>query len=324
MHSQRDQLVELLRVAASRVDASLLDENPSTTEEYGDASPAAASAEQRTRKTHLKIGASDAYGHAASGAIVLAISTGRIKRAINYVRRMRDSDIWRLEASVVDALCGLGMSTCALRNSLLPPQTGNPRKTLVLDIDNTLIEASRCLSFHDEVVRMDVCSEPIAVYKRPHLDEFMARMSALYEIVLFTAGTQAYAEAIRAVIDKKKVVSHVLGREYMWSSYPSCVDSLWTAKRLDELGRPMAHCIIVDDNAFVCRYNLENTIVCSPFLATSPSTDCELLRIAAFLERAAIVSDVRDVCKTYLSSDEQDPASLGGARDVSTKRHRVE
>jgi Mg-chelatase subunit ChlI len=41
------------------------------------------------------------------------------------------------------------------------------------------------------------------VKKRPHLHEFMARVAAVFEVVVFTASQKVYAEKLLNVIDPK-------------------------------------------------------------------------------------------------------------------------
>lgn len=57
----------------------------------------------------------------------------------------------------------------------------DPRKqyTLVLDLDETLVH-------YDERTE--------DVYERPFVVEFLEQMAKLYEIVIFTAGMQEYAD----------------------------------------------------------------------------------------------------------------------------------
>lgn len=62
---------------------------------------------------------------------------------------------------------------------LLPKMDPSKEYTLVLDLDETL-------------VHYDECSED--VFERPFVVEFLQQMSKYYELVIFTAGMQEYAD----------------------------------------------------------------------------------------------------------------------------------
>lgn len=84
---------------------------------------------------------------------------------------------------------------------------------LVLDMDETLIHA-KFLMKHDEekhddgdfIVSLasksdesDVCK--ISVKMRPHLDTCLEFLEKMYEIAVFTAGEQGYADAVLDYLD---------------------------------------------------------------------------------------------------------------------------
>lgn len=47
-------------------------------------------------------------------------------------------------------------------------------------------------------------SEQVYVRKRPHLDLFLAAVAELFEVVVFTASQQVYAERLLNMIDPQK------------------------------------------------------------------------------------------------------------------------
>ena len=67
-----------------------------------------------------------------------------------------------------------------------------------------------------------VCSVPgkegttsnIYVYKRPGVDMFLRRLSKLFEITIFTASIQKYADAIMDKLDYSGYCKHRLYREH--------------------------------------------------------------------------------------------------------------
>ena len=81
-----------------------------------------------------------------------------------------------------------------LSRSFLLPMSNSNKKTLILDMDETLIHTK----FQDNVTNYDLKLNvelednfyDIFVYKRPGVEEFLCRMSSLYELVIFTASIE--------------------------------------------------------------------------------------------------------------------------------------
>ncbi len=56
---------------------------------------------------------------------------------------------------------------------------------------------------------------------RPGTEEFLKQMSTYYEIVIFTAATQDYADWVIDKIDPKHYISHRLYRQHAYSKDPN-------------------------------------------------------------------------------------------------------
>lgn len=75
--------------------------------------------------------------------------------------------------------------------SFLPPQVSD-KKTLVLDLDETLVHSGfvpfECQS--DIVIQIEIEGEinDIHVLVRPYVKEFLERMSERFEVIIFTAS----------------------------------------------------------------------------------------------------------------------------------------
>ncbi len=131
------------------------------------------------------------------------------------------------------------------REPLLKPQNmGNRGKaTLVLDLDETLIHSSfEPLSRADFVVPLDLDGRIYHVYVlvRPKAQLFLLQLSQVFEVIIFTASMQRYADPVIDKIDPKGVVSQRLYREHC------TLLSGGYAKDLSRLGRKLKRTVIVD------------------------------------------------------------------------------
>ncbi len=70
------------------------------------------------------------------------------------------------------------------------------KKTLVLDLDETLVHSSfKPIPNPDYIIPVEIEGKIVDVYvlKRPWLDHFMAAIAGQFEIVVFTASLSKYA-----------------------------------------------------------------------------------------------------------------------------------
>ena len=109
---------------------------------------------------------------------------------------------------------------------------GEKEYTLVLDMDETLIHyPENPIEEHDQ-----------DWYNlRPGLHKFLETMSKYFEIIIFTAGTQDYADYILDQVDFQKRISHRLYRQHTTQ-----VGEVFT-KDLGRLGRDLSKMVIVDN-----------------------------------------------------------------------------
>lgn len=76
---------------------------------------------------------------------------------------------------------------------------------------------------------------------RPFAETFLYEMSKYYEIVIFTAAMQEYADFILDLIDEKRVISHRLYRQH------TTYDNGTHVKDLSRIGRSLKSTIIIDN-----------------------------------------------------------------------------
>ena len=87
------------------------------------------------------------------------------------------------------------------------------RKTLVLDMDETLIHSKfKPCSGYDFVCnvanRDRTTFSTVYVYKRPGVDMFIRRMAKLYDVCVFTASMAKYANPIIDKLDEGRNVKY--------------------------------------------------------------------------------------------------------------------
>jgi Dullard-like phosphatase family protein len=114
---------------------------------------------------------------------------------------------------------------------LLPPMEQDREYTLVLDLDETLIHFEE---------KPDGNSQFLI---RPFAQYFLKQVSQYYEVVIFTAALQDYADYILDRMDTAKCIRHRLYRQH------TNFDQNIYQKDLSRLGRDLSRMLIVDNNA---------------------------------------------------------------------------
>ena len=181
----------------------------------------------------------------------------------------------------------------------LPPnKTG--KKTLVLDLDETLVH-SQFGPFDvpsDVVINIEIENEmhDIHILVRPGVKEFLEKISKRFEIVIFTASISKYAGPLLDILDKNKCCSYRLFREHCTLINTSFV------KDLKKLGRDLKDVIIVDNSPMAYLLNSDNGL---PILTWfDDKNDRELYKICPILEFLSLVPDVRDyICKIVVNNE---------------------
>jgi len=125
---------------------------------------------------------------------------------------------------------------------LLPLSECPSKSTLVLDLDETMVH------FHREkpevpAIALELLGGFLSV--RPYANEFLSSLAAYYELVVWTAGEEAYGRAVVSVLDPSgSYISHSLYRQHC--TY-LCLDGHeFFIKDLDRLGRESIR--ILDNN----------------------------------------------------------------------------
>ena len=182
---------------------------------------------------------------------------------------------------------------------LLPPNISK-KKTLVLDLDETLVH-SQFGPFNipsDVIINIEIENElhDIHVLVRPGVKEFLEKMSKKFEIIIFTASISKYAGPLLDILDKDKNCSFRLFREHCTLLNSSFV------KDLKKLGRDLKDVIIVDNSPMAYLLNSDNGL---PILTWfDDKNDKELFKIIPILDFLSLVPDVRDYIHKIVINNE--------------------
>lgn len=178
---------------------------------------------------------------------------------------------------------------------LLPPQKGTNvgKKTLVLDLDETLVHSSfKPVPNADFIIPVEIDNQIHQVYvlKRPGVDQFLKSMGEKFELVVFTASLSKYADPVLDLLDKDKIVGARLFREACSNHKGNYV------KDLGRLGRDIRHVIIVDNSPASYLFHPENAVPIDSWF--DDENDTELLDLIPFLEDMTKVDNVMTVLDT--------------------------
>ncbi|XP_042477932.1 CTD small phosphatase-like protein [Macadamia integrifolia] len=218
------------------------------------------------------------------------------KRGFQILKKCKIEDEEEAEAAAAE-IASSPVCRSLFHSNGLPPLSCPEKKTVFLDLDETLIHSKPDPppERYDFVVRPRIEGEFIDFYvlKRPGLEELLDAIGEKFEIVVFTAGLKEYASLVLDKIDPKGLISHRLYRD-------SCkeMDGKFV-KDLSEMERDLSRVVIVDDNPNAYMFQPENALTVRPFV--DDIQDQELQRVIRFFEFADCFEDMRDAVKNYIS-----------------------
>ncbi|KAJ2552589.1 Nuclear envelope morphology protein 1 [Coemansia sp. RSA 1933] len=171
------------------------------------------------------------------------------------------------------------------------------KKTLVLDLDETLIHSSPQGSYRAHH-RIEVVIDKVAclyyVYKRPHVDYFLRKVSEWYKVVVFTASLAEYADPVIDLLDVQgKLISDRYFRD-------ACIpyDSSY-AKDLACIDPDLSQIVLVDNSPLSYFINPTNGIPIQPWINSDPKDEA-LLDLLPLLDALRFTDDVRSVLSLRL------------------------
>jgi len=212
------------------------------------------------------------------------------------------------------------LSPIQVQSNKEPPQLGPQvgqnigRKTLVLDLDETLVHSSfRATNHADITITVELEGEHHRVYvrKRPGVDEFLIQAAQMYEVVVYTASMAKYANPLLDELDTKNVVAFRLFRE-------ACTrHTSGYMKDLSKLGRDLKQVIIIDNSPICYALQPDNAIPIRTW--RDDTTDRELLDLIPILYSLAEVEDIPVVLQQIVWAADDDWGHDGDNRDQNGK-----
>ncbi|KAG9327836.1 hypothetical protein KVV02_000282 [Mortierella alpina] len=187
---------------------------------------------------------------------------------------------------------GRPMSGLGVPGSHHGPGAGMVRKkTLVLDLDETLIHStsrgSRSQGYMVEVlVERHACL--YYVYKRPHVDYFLKKVSEWYKLVIFTASMAEYADPVIDWLDQNRTL---FDRRYFRQACFFRNGSY--LKDLTVIDPDLSSVCLLDNSPLSYSLNKENGIPIDSWI-DNPNDEA-LLDLLPFLDALRFTEDVRSV-----------------------------
>ncbi|CAD8191996.1 unnamed protein product [Paramecium octaurelia] len=192
------------------------------------------------------------------------------------------------------------------------PKT-NQLKTLVFDLDETLIHCNESTSVPGDIVLPITfpTGETIqaSINIRPYAQQILQTLSRHFEIIVFTASHSCYANIVLDYLDpKKQWISHRLFREHCQQTEEGAY-----VKDLRVLGnRKMSNILLIDNASYSFGQQIDNGVPIIAFYDNKQ--DQELLYLQNYLMKFRTVNDVRELNSQLLKvssfTNYQDPSQL--------------
>lgn len=174
-------------------------------------------------------------------------------------------------------------------------------KTLIFDMDETLVHAmittkDKAASIPQGDFEVGLKSDPdlvVSVKMRPYMDLCLENLSQFYEIVVFTAGEQEYADAILDKIDDGGFIKHRLYRQHCIK----CQDMFYVKDLRVILDRDEKDIILVDNSIISFAFQFDNGIPIQAYYRDMGEDDQELLYLITYLNELHPQADMREANK---------------------------
>lgn len=168
------------------------------------------------------------------------------------------------------------------------PRAHQNRKTLILDLDETLTHTLK--TEENSQISLKISNDSSLFIKtRPYVQEFLQFASDEFEVVTFTASQKKYADIILNHLDpENKLIHYRLYREHCYNYKSQYIKDIRILG-----GRDLKNIIIVDNLMTSFVLQIENGIKISTW--TGDPKDTQLKQLIEYLKILKISRDVRTV-----------------------------
>ena len=179
---------------------------------------------------------------------------------------------------------------------LLPPKPHNlKKKTLILDLDETLVHSSFTpFEKNDIVLNVDFEGVMYNIYVlvRPEAELFIKTVAKFFELVIFTASISKYASPLLDILDKDKNIKYRLYREQC-----TFINGIYI-KDLKKCNRSLKDLIIVDNSPIAYTFDSDNGLPIKTWI--EDPDDRELMKLVPILEFLSKTKDVRKFIEQFV------------------------
>jgi len=174
------------------------------------------------------------------------------------------------------------------------------RKTIILDLDETLAHCTHESKLHCEDLKVNIFLKngqqaEGKVKIRPHARELIIALAPIYEIIIFTASQREYADKVIDIIDPQNLIKKRLYREHCIRTPEGVhIKDLRIIKN-----RELQNIIIVDNSLYCFGFQLANGIPILPYYGQDD--DIELIELQGFLLKLSKVNNTQIFIQSYFS-----------------------
>ena len=135
----------------------------------------------------------------------------------------------------------------------------------------------------------------ISVKMRPHLESCLEHLAKSYEIAVFTAGEQSYADAVLDYLqDERELIKYRLYRHHCVNT----AEGMYVKDLRIIKDRDLKDIVLVDNSIVSFAFNVDNGVPISAFIRQQ--NDEELLYMVSYLEEIYSLTDLRDhISRTF-------------------------
>lgn len=194
---------------------------------------------------------------------------------LNYIRHLPPVDPDQLRSRMV---------------LLSRPPSSQPRKTLIFDLDETLVHCVADITRAEVLIPVRFSggeTVKAGVNVRPFARECLQEASKVFEVMVFTASHQCYADRVLDHLDPTGQLIH--HRLYRDSCLPS--QGLYIKDLRVLANRRLQDVVLVDNAVYSFAYQLDNGVPIVSWF--EDQEDRELLHLMKYLEVLATAEDVR-------------------------------